>query len=294
MMPKTLALTEIVALIITSVVMAYDPPIGIPAPQFGIDESHRMYEDATYDFSSGARPYPDAGHGPYTHYVDNTHPNATNEDNPYGSPDKPRRDIFDRWSRTLQAGSVVEIHGGPYNYTGWRKIVSEGTISRPVFVRAIGPDGKVRTQAGTGQQHDLRIEGSYLIIENQEYYDGAYFRIWPESHHIAIRDCEIHNPKDRWISTGSVLSIGKSCKDVVAYRNHIHHNRRLKTPPDTPEDLHGVTSERRPSACGSSATTSITTAETHFRQSHRAIPCSTFRLRGRQSSSTTTEKTAST
>jgi parallel beta helix pectate lyase-like protein len=275
-MRTTLVVALVALLARSSAVEAYDPPIGIPAPQFGIDETHRMYENATYDFGSGAMPYPNAGHGPYTHYVDNTHPNASNEDNPYGSLEKPRRDLFDRRSRTLKAGSVVEIHGGPYNYTGWRRVVSKGTAQRPVFLRAIGSDSKVRTQAGADQQHDLRIEGSYLVIENQEYYDGAYFRIWPESHHIAIRDCEIHNPKDRWISTGSVLSVGKSCKDVVAYRNHIHHNRRLKTPPDTPEDLHGVTigaAAERVWILGNHIHHNSGDA---FQASHRAIPAPRF------------------
>ncbi|MHC4401558.1 MAG: right-handed parallel beta-helix repeat-containing protein [Planctomycetota bacterium] len=236
----TLAPVTITVLLVTSTVMAYDPPIGIPPPQFGIDESHLMYNDDAYDFGSGARAYPHAGSGPYTHYVDNTHPGATNEDNPFGSPDKPRRDVFDGWSRTLKAGSVVEIHGGPYDYTGWRKIISQGTAAKPVFIRAVAPAGKVRTQAGSSRQHDLRIEGSYLIIENQDYYDGAFFRIWPEAHHIVVRDCEIHNPTDRWLSIGTVLSVGAFCEDVVVYRNHIHHNRRLKRPPDTPDDLHGV------------------------------------------------------
>jgi len=239
-MPRKLALAPITVLFVSSAVIAYDPPIGIPAPTFGIDESHTMYSDDTYDFGAGATAYPDAGNGPYTHYVDNTHPNATNTDNLFGSPDRPRRDIFDRFSRTLKAGSVVEIHGGPYNYTGWRRIVSEGTAQKPVFIRAVASGDKVRTQAGPGERHDLRLEGSYLIIEGQDYYDGAFFRIWPESDHIAIRSCEIHNPPSRWLTIGSVVSVGSSCEDIVVYGNHIHHNRRLKAPPDTPDDLHGV------------------------------------------------------
>jgi hypothetical protein len=275
-MPRPLASAAIAILAYTTPLLAYEPPIGIPAPPFGIDESHLMYADMTYDFGSGTTPYPVSEHGPYTHYVDNTHRNATNNDNPFGTPDRPRCDIFDRWSCTLRAGSVVEIHGGPYDYTGWRKIVSEGTAQRSVFVRAVGLQDKVRTQAGPGQQHDLRIEGSYLIIENQEYYDGAFFRIWPESHHIAIRDCEIHNPEDRWISTGSVLSVGKACKDIVAYRNHIHHNRRLKTPPDTSEDLHGVTigaAAERVWVLGNHIHHNSGDA---FQASHRAIPAPRF------------------
>ena len=240
---KALVLAGVVSVLMVGAPAAwavYSPPIGIPAPSFGIDEAHTMYDDATYDFGTGPMPYPDAGSGPYTHYIDNTDPNATNTNNPYGSPDKPRLDIFDGLSRTLAAGSVVEIHGGPYNYTGWKKIISQGTASKPIFIRSVDPNSMVRTQAGTDNLHDLRIEGSYLIMENQEYYDGAYIRIWDNSDHIAIRSCEIHNPTDRWVAIGSVLSMQTYCDDIVVYQNHIHHNRRLKTPPDTPDDCHGV------------------------------------------------------
>ncbi len=281
-MPRKLAPTAIILLLsIASAAMPYDPPIGIPPPSFGIDESHTMYSDATYDFGAGPVAYPDAGNGPFTHYVDNTHPNATNEDNPFGSPDKPRRDIFDGLSRTLTAGSVVEIHGGPYNYTGWRRIASEGTAAKPVFVRGVASGKRVRTQAGPEERHDLRLEGSYLIVENLEMYDGAFFRVWSESDHIAVRSCEIHNPPDRWIRTGTALSIGSSCRDIVAYGNHIHHNRRLGEPPDTPQDLHGT-------GMGAGAQR-IWILNNHihhnsgdaFQAAHRAIPAPRFVYVGR-------------
>ena len=74
---------------------AYTPPIGIPEPSFGIDEDVSMYDSATYDFGAGGVSYPDAGNGPYTHYIDNTHPSATNTSNPYGTPSTPRLDIYD-------------------------------------------------------------------------------------------------------------------------------------------------------------------------------------------------------
>jgi len=38
---------------------AWKPPIGIPAPSFGIEKTHLMFERQTYDFGSGPEPYKD-------------------------------------------------------------------------------------------------------------------------------------------------------------------------------------------------------------------------------------------
>ena len=84
---------------------AWQPPIGIPRPEFGIEETYRMYDDP-------ANRNPDltytqnAEGGFYTHYIDNTHPNATNNGNPYGTESVPRTSI----STNIPEGSVVEIH----------------------------------------------------------------------------------------------------------------------------------------------------------------------------------------
>ena len=61
---------SIVLLSVPFSVLAYDPPIGIPEPSFGIDETHRMYEGQF--FAAGGFVYRDTGNGPYTHYVDST------------------------------------------------------------------------------------------------------------------------------------------------------------------------------------------------------------------------------
>ncbi len=217
-------------------IAAYTPPIGIPAPGFGIDESHTMYAGQTY--VAGGFTYRDAGNGPYTHYIDNTHASATNTSNPYGTAAMPRLDIYDGNSKTLPAGSVVEIHGGPYEYSGWKKIIVQGTAAKPVFIRGFDSVSRVRTQSATGLVHDLRIEGSYLIFENQEYYNGPYIRIWENSDHIAIRNCEVHNPVDVWKSSGAGISTQDYCNDIVLYNNNIHHIQRGSE--IAPIDAHGV------------------------------------------------------
>ncbi|VAW42931.1 hypothetical protein MNBD_CHLOROFLEXI01-3209 [hydrothermal vent metagenome] len=75
---------------------AYQPPIGIPAPSFGIDEAHTMYQRQLFDYDGDGTPeapYNDAGNGPYTHYVDSTHPNCSNSYD-YGTAAAPLCDIY--------------------------------------------------------------------------------------------------------------------------------------------------------------------------------------------------------
>ena len=217
----------------------YAPPVGIPAPPFGINESHRMYAGKTFE-ADGFK-YRDAGHGPYTHYIDNTHPAATNEDNPFGTPEKPRKDLFDRLSVSLPAGSVVEIHGGPYQYEGWKRIEAQGTRERPVFVRAPSADNKVRFQ-GTTKAFQMRLDASYFILEGLEFYDRAFPRVWEQQHHIALRYLEVHNPPGQGGAGGSAIGTGSGTQDMVVYKNHIHHNERVRIRDGkrTADDCHGV------------------------------------------------------
>ncbi len=218
-------------------ISAYVPPMGIPAPSFGIDDSHAMYSGTMFDYDGDGTPeapYQDAGNGPYTHYVDNTHPNCSNAYE-YGTVDDPLCDLYrGGLSITLPPGSVVEIHGGPYSYQGWQRITSQGTASTPVFVRSVDPVMKVRIEGDSGD-HDLRIEGSYFILENLEFYRGAFIRIWDGSDHISIRHVEIHNPIGATVGWGTALYGGEDTSDIVLYQNHIHHNVR-----GNDLDLHGT------------------------------------------------------
>jgi len=66
----------------------WQPPIGIPAPEFGILETYRMYDDPA-NRNPDLTYHQNSEGGYYTHYIDNTHPNATNTDNPYGTASVP-------------------------------------------------------------------------------------------------------------------------------------------------------------------------------------------------------------
>jgi len=215
------------------------PPIGIPEPEFGIFETHMMYQDRTYDFGNGPEPYKDAGNGPYTHYVDNTHPNATDSDNPYGTAATPRLTI----PLGVPEGSVVEIHGGPYTeevrgtvFTLDRRVPLQGfgTSVKPVFFRGI-VNRKPVIGHTTGRL--VYIEGTYIIVENIECSSGV--GLWPRgfdghiTHHIAIRCSDIHKEE----VSGRGISLGwphggcdthpfycdpTHLTDVVVYNNVIH------------------------------------------------------------------------
>ncbi|HNO76814.1 MAG TPA: PKD domain-containing protein [Phycisphaerae bacterium] len=145
----------------------WQAPIGIPEPSFGVRETVAN----TYGNDSF-----------YTHWVDRTHSSATDSNNPNGSPSKPRVTI----PTNLPAGSVVELRGGPYNYSsgGDLPMSANGTAQQPVFIR--GP----RSGARPVVSRSVNFGGQYLIVENIEF-DGANGLFTDNGdHHIAVRNSE--------------------------------------------------------------------------------------------------------
>ncbi len=209
----------------------WQPPIGIPMPEFGIFESYRMYDDPanrnpelTYNESAGG--------GYYTHYVDNTDPNATNTNNPYGDINKPRTTI--PAAADTPEGSVVEIHGGPYT-TQYVYITASGTQAKPIFVR-----GSV---AGTRPIFlgAIVIRGHYIILENMDL-DRSEIKMTAvfvrplsadeQVHHVSVRNCEVHDVPQT-IANGSTMLMAVSylenvyVEDVVFYANYVHPGQLL-------------------------------------------------------------------
>jgi len=217
MMSKTTTLYGIIATVMVLVhsgsANAWEPPIGIPAPEFGIEQSHTMY--------AGQEGYSDAGNGPYTHYVDNTAA-CTDSDNANGSAASPRCSV----PRTISAGSVVEIHGGPYT-SGNAELQWQlnGTSNQPVFVRGIGPDAKAEFRDKT-----IQLRGSYAIVEYIEVNVGDVE--WPgPSDHIALRHSHVHHHP----GTGAIVDNGGGDYTVI-YNNEINNNGRIPSA----KDRHGV------------------------------------------------------
>ncbi len=220
---------------ITANFKTWQPPIGIPTPEFGIFETYRMYDnpasrnpDLTYHRNTEG--------GYYTHYVDNTDPNATDSENACGTPAKPRATL----PLGVPEGSVVEIHGGPYT-TETKGLVQAdyrlpiqgcGTADKPVFFR--GGGGSLPAIVGV-LTRGISAEGTFLVAEHLDFQNGV--EIWPlgydghKTDHVVIRHSILHKEDVR----GHAVNVGwphgaYACyqdpnlvSDVVVYGNHIYN-----------------------------------------------------------------------
>ncbi|MBN2142959.1 DUF2341 domain-containing protein [Candidatus Woesearchaeota archaeon] len=179
----------------------WTPPLGIPAPAFGIYDSVNDTE--------------------YTHWVDNS--GACSDTSNNGTPSSPRCTI----PSTLDAGSIVQVRGGPYNY-GTSNIVwnASGTMGSPVYIR--GPESPAsRPVIIFGDTKTLTIStSSYLIIENLEMQSGQVL-LSSTSDHLAIRHFYLHNN-----SYGPNPFLGIWCDYVVIYDSEIAYNGVIPSEPD--------------------------------------------------------------
>lgn len=182
-------------------------PAGIPTPEFGY----------LYDTSLDA-----------TLYVDNTNPGC-DDDGP-GSAETPYCDLFrGHYEVTYEAGDVVHILAGPYDYPGDQRLVMNGTQENPVIIRGVDTP----LFRGPGSRINFEYDGSYGILENIEFYNHTRHRVLDTGHHLAFHRLEIHNPTDAIIDFNPVFNVNGS--HVLISESHIHHNWR-----DGDNDAHGI------------------------------------------------------
>jgi hypothetical protein len=198
---------------------SWTPPAGIPAPEFGIEEI--------------AAPYDAADNLHY--YVDSSHGAATDDANRRGSPAQPRRTI----PLDLPAGAVVEVRGGPYDYSslaGKLYISGDGTPAQPIFIRGPGPDNRPVFAK------DVFVKGSHIVLEHLTFHNhGVELRpVAGDLHHVAVRHCEFAgNGQARGGGTIKVIGNPTMVRDIVLFDNHVHDNG--DNTPTAPElGRHGV------------------------------------------------------
>ncbi len=204
-----------VVLLTASVSAAWVPPLGIPAPEFGIEQSHTMYAGRT--FEAGGFTYRDAGNGPYSHYVDNSRADATDSNNPRGTSETPRRTV----PKNLPAGSVVEIHPGDYELS---LVNLAGTRDHPIFIRGVDSVSRFRVTALSGGSYNVQYS-HYVVIEHAEFFDTR-IQIGEATSHICFRHCEIDG-NDRvpgvylWTHKAT-YDDGEWKEHIVFYDNEVH------------------------------------------------------------------------
>ena len=228
-----------IALSFTALLMAasiargasWTPPVGIPPPSFGINEV------------APASPNPWTASTTGFYYVDATKAAATDDNNPYGTPAKPRQTI----PTLLPAGADVELHG-TYDtpHSSPSTIVVEGTTARPVFIRGVSAASRPLAR------RSWEIQGTYAIVENIEFgptpdllNTGSVVILLPSSH-VVLRNSELHGTLSdgglgivNWLVPYGEVYTGPGVIDnVVIYNNSIHDNGDVNATFD--QDVHGI------------------------------------------------------
>ena len=199
---------------------SWEPPLGIPAPPFGITQT------------APASPSPWTSSVAGFYYVDASAAASTDSGNPYGTPGLPRKTI----PTSLPAGSVVELRG---LYTRSQEspngIVANGTVGSPVFIRGAS---KTNRPVATGS---WQVSGSYLIVENIEFAGTAPVKgivlIRAPAQNIAVRHCEVRGT----LNGGGLAAVSFSSarsQNIVVYDNYIHDNGDVTVTYD--QDVHGI------------------------------------------------------
>jgi len=229
------------SLMLFSIAHAYNPPIGIPAPSFGIDEQAPSWPAG----------WPSSPVNNY-YYIDNTHTSATDVNNPNGYPDKPRMSFP---AGPFAAGTYIEMSGGPYTSLLFPKF--NCTVSAPCWLRGSDINNKTIFQGAVGAPSGISIQdSSYLIIENLDM-NGGYggFGVGGNNtHHISIRNSSVRNkpfPGNNTSSLPIVPKNGGTVRDIVVYNMTFTALGNWQATVD--EDYHAVL----PSLWGRDSTASI-------------------------------------
>ena len=191
----TLSLVWLILFVGSDVALsAWEPPIGIPRPDFGIEESYRMYDDVA-NRNPALTYYQNAEGGYYTHYVDNTDSNATDTNNPYGSVSKPRKTV----PNSVPLGSVVEVHSA-LPQSGYVFISGEGTSEKPIFIRGVG-NPRIEGTLSVGYYHG---KASYIIVEGISFFAGEVVGSTEgtafNTSYISIRNSDFHGDENSCIN----------------------------------------------------------------------------------------------
>ncbi len=187
--------------------LADEMPIGIPKPQFG----SMLGNPVEIPLPPHPTAWPSQAVAGY-YYIDNSAPQSTDNNNPFGTPNTPRKTL----PISIEAGGVVEVHGGPYTYSGDFRVSLEGTATDPVFFYGVGSP----VISGSRSQ----INGDYFVFDG--FRLTATRVIATDCHHATLRNTEVAGP-----STQNGVSLGGD--HIVFFNNNVHHHQG--------DDKHGVT-----------------------------------------------------
>ena len=204
---------------ITATFKTWEAPLGVPDPPFGIFETYRMY-DTPANRNPALTYFESASGGYYTHYVDFDRGNdSTAGTGGRGTEALPRLTFPD--TNTILAGSVIEVHGTVSNSDGnWEARAGAGTEQHPIFIRGVGYPRLYN--------HNFRMAGatvaSYTVLEGFEFEHSTLGTHSDRAaHHIAIRDCVVHDYPPPAGSVGIASGNGGNQEYLLVYGCHIYN-----------------------------------------------------------------------
>lgn len=232
------ATVEIVVEASNSVTM----PFGIPDPGFGIADEPPA-DPANWPSAEQAGWY----------YVDAGHGSATDTDNDFGYPDKPRLTIPGNGLSVTPSGGdakmVIVPHSSAYelrdfSWHRWDLLGSSG--NRFWIVGANGSKDRPIISAHTNQDaQEFRINGDYYTFDGIIFDDCNISRRTDAGNghdYSVFRHCEFRNFR-RNANGGSLVSGGVSTSaNTLLFGLYVHNNGRMLTDLADERDNHGVVS----------------------------------------------------
>ena len=201
------------------------PPIGIPAPSFGIMQT------------APPAPNPWTSPVPGYYYVEQR-AGATNINNPFGTPARPRITI----PNPIPAGSVVELHGFyDIPQSSANALVAQGTAANPVFIRGASPLARPTIR------RKWEVTGRYFILENLKFapmpdqsMTGSLIVLpLATTDHIALRHSELSGSLyDGGLGIENSNGGASRTDNVVIWDNYFHDNGDVNASVD--QDIEGI------------------------------------------------------
>ncbi|HZP49283.1 MAG TPA: right-handed parallel beta-helix repeat-containing protein [Vicinamibacterales bacterium] len=197
-------------------------PAGIPTPEFGIAETAPRPPSP---WSQGVAGF---------YYVDASRREATDDNNPFGTPAHPRQSI----PLSLPPGAVVELHGS-YDraHSSPNGLHAHGTAAQPVFIRGASATARPLVRG------PWELTATYTILENLDFgpldanRTGELAVVAPGDH-VAVRASDVHGNANGG-GLGAVSWSPTAFLDHVVFAgNTIHDNGNVRA--DFDQDVHGI------------------------------------------------------
>lgn len=198
---------------------AFDYPTGIPNAWI------------PPDIEAPSPPSPWTSEITNKYYIDGSDSNCSTKVT-YGSISEPRC----RFPYLFAAGSYIEVHGGPYNYTGTVYLQSEGTKADPVWV--VGAENNLLNMS-------VVLYGTYLYVDglNIEGDKGVSARPYHniQTDHIMVRNTVITGTGSLNTGTTGISATGGNglqLEGFIAYNNTISYMGDSES--ETENDRHAL------------------------------------------------------